>query len=112
MTQFPNKVPRESNAVSGGERTVCALSLIFAIQLVYPSPLYLFDEVDAHLDVVNSDRLAELVNEKGASSQIAILTLKDSMISKANFVYGVYLAGSISQVVKYRPAIEVAVKNG
>ncbi len=123
MAQFPNKVPRESNSVSGGEQTVSALSLILAIQSVYPSPLYLFDEVDAHLDVVNSDRLAELLDKKGASSQIAVLTLKDSVISKANFVYGVYLAGSftgvsdgkkrmISQVVKYRPAIEVAVKNG
>ena len=112
MTQFPGKVPRESNAVSGGERTVCALSLILAIQLVYPSPVYLFDEIDAHLDAVNTDRIAEILREKGETSQITMLTLKDSVISKANIVYGVYLTGSISQVVKYRPAIEVAVKNG
>ncbi|MEM3708987.1 MAG: AAA family ATPase, partial [Nitrososphaerales archaeon] len=55
MTQFPDKSPRESTSISGGEKTITALALILSIQSVYPAPFYLFDEIDAHLDAMNID---------------------------------------------------------
>jgi chromosome segregation protein len=109
MTQFPNKIPRESSAVSGGEKTVSALSFILAIQSCFPSPFYLFDEIDAHLDPVNSDRLGEMLAEKSKNSQIIIVSLKDSIVSRAKAAYGVYLTQGTSRIVHYRPDIQVPV---
>ena len=112
MTQFPGKIPRESGYVSGGEKTVSALSLILAIQAVNPAPFYIFDEIDAHLDAVNSDKLAELLKERAANSQILIVSLKDSLLSRADLMYGVYMQSGISQTVRYKQKIEVAQRTG
>ncbi len=110
MTQFPGKIARESSSVSGGEKTVSAIAFIIAVQSVFPSPFYLFDEIDAHLDVVNAERLADLLKERSESSQIIIVTLKDSMVSRASLVYGVYMTDGVSQVIRYRPGLEVVMK--
>jgi chromosome segregation protein len=112
MTQFPDKLPRESSAVSGGEKTVSALSFILAIQSVYPSHFYLFDEIDAHLDVRNSERLADLLRERAANAQIISVTLKDTVLARASLVYGVYMEKGTSQIVKYRPDLAVATSSG
>ena len=111
MTQFPNKNARESLSVSGGEKTVCGLSLILAIQAVYPSPFYLFDEIDAHLDPINAGKLAEILKEKARKSQIIIVSLKDLVISKASLIYGVYNQNGVSKAIKYQPGMEIKVKN-
>ncbi|MCX8191223.1 MAG: hypothetical protein N3F06_00255, partial [Nitrososphaerales archaeon] len=91
MTEFLGKAPRESSLTSGGEKTVSALAFILAIQSVYPSPFYLFDEIDAHLDLVNSERLAELLKEKAEDRQIIIITLRESIMSRSSLSYGVYI---------------------
>ena len=111
MTQFPNKNSRESLSVSGGEKTVCGLSLILAIQAVYPSPFYLFDEIDAHLDPINAGKLADILKEKARESQIIIVSLKDLVISKASLIYGVYNQNGVSKTIKYQPGMEIKVKN-
>ncbi len=112
MAQFPNKIARESGVVSGGEKTVSALSLILAIQAVNPAPFYIFDEIDAHLDAVNSDRLAELLKERVDRSQIVIVSLKDAILSRADSMYGVYMEKGLSKTLKYQPRIEVQMRNG
>lgn len=112
MAQFPDKIPRESMAVSGGEKTVSALSVILAIQSVYPSPFYLFDEIDAHLDVKNSERLAELLRERANNSQIISVTLKDSMLTKASIIYGLYIEKGTSRLIKYKTGVGAMVKSG
>ena len=50
LIQFPNKPKRESTSISGGEKTLAAIVFVLALQKLKPSPFYLFDEVDAHLD--------------------------------------------------------------
>ncbi len=112
MTQFPDKIPRESSSVSGGEKTVTALSLILAIQSVYPSPFYLFDEIDAHLDILNSERLADLLRDKAKKAQIITVTLKDIMLARASLVYGIYMEKGTSKIIKYRPGVELMVRSG
>ncbi|MCP8306815.1 MAG: chromosome segregation protein SMC [archaeon] len=112
MTQFPGKAPRESTSISGGEKTVTALTFILSIQSVYPSPFYLFDEIDAHLDAVNLERLADLLKERSVNSQIILITLKPSMITRASTTYGVYNKNGLSRVVKYKPDLEVMVRSG
>lgn len=110
MTQFPGKLPRESSSVSGGEKTVTAVSFVLAIQAVYPSPFYLLDEVDAHLDAVNAEKIAALLKERAEKAQIITVSLRDTFIANANTVYGVYMVKGVSNVVKYKPSIEVAAR--
>lgn len=111
MTQFPGKLPRDSSSVSGGEKTISALSFILAIQAVFPSPFYVFDEVDAHLDSRYSGRVAEILAERSDCSQIIIVSLKDNVVAKAGSVIGVYMSQGSSKIIRYRSPMEVPVTN-
>lgn len=110
MAQFPNKLPRDSSSVSGGEKTMAAIAFILAIQAVFPSPFYLFDEVDAHLDSVYSGKFAGILAERCGYSQIVIVSLKDTVVSKATSVIGVYMTQGSSKVIRYKSGMEVAVQ--
>jgi chromosome segregation protein len=103
MVQFPGKSPRESTILSGGEKTMAGTVFLLALQSLKPSPFYLLDEVDAHLDSQNTDRLSRvLLSRSLESNQIIMVTLKDSTVSKAGLVYGVYPREGVSQIVKYK----------
>jgi len=82
------------------------------LQAVNPAPFYIFDEIDAHLDAVNSDRLADLLKERVDRSQIVIVSLKDAILSRVDAMYGVYMENGLSKTLKYRPRIEVQMRNG
>lgn len=103
MAQFPNKIARESTGISGGEKTVAALCLILAIQAVKPAPFYVFDEIDAHLDAVNSTKLAEIIRERTVYSQIIMVSLKDTILSRVDNMYGVYHERGITKILTYQP---------
>jgi chromosome segregation protein len=103
LVRFPGKtVPRESTTLSGGEKTIAATMFLLALQSLKPSPFYLMDEVDAHLDAENTDRLSKVLFERSKNSQIIMVTLKDSTVAKATLIYGIYPREGASQVVKYK----------
>ncbi|MEM2062040.1 MAG: chromosome segregation SMC family protein [Candidatus Nitrosocaldus sp.] len=102
IVQFPNKSARESNSLSGGEKTIAAITFLLALQSLKPAPFYLFDEIDAHLDSVNTDRLKRIVRERANISQIIMVTLKDALVASADMIYGVYARDGVSQVIRYR----------
>lgn len=102
VVQFPGKPKRESTSLSGGEKTMAATVFLLALQTIKPSPFYLMDEVDAHLDGQNTERLSNILFERAKNSQIIMVSLKDSLISKVNQVYGVYPKNGVSQLVKYK----------
>jgi chromosome segregation protein len=118
LVRFPNKtVPRESTALSGGEKTIAATVFLLALQSLKPSPFYLMDEVDAHLDAQNTERLSKVLLERSKDNQIIMVTLKDSTVAKAGLIYGVYPREGVSQVVKYRnpaqvPLAEISASEG
>ncbi|AAC06839.1 chromosome segregation protein SMC [Aquifex aeolicus] len=85
-------------AMSGGEKTLAALSLIFALQEYKPSPFYYFDEVDAHLDEVNAKKVGELIREKSKEAQFIVVTLREVVTSFADKIVGVSARGGISEV--------------
>jgi len=95
---------RESSQHSGGQRAVTGVSMILAMQAVQSHPFYLFDEIDAALDAVNSGRLARFFKDKSSEAQIVAITLRDVFVAESNITYGVYSAGGISRVVHYKPA--------
>ncbi|MDG7016317.1 MAG: hypothetical protein JRM82_02975, partial [Nitrososphaerota archaeon] len=95
---------RESSQHSGGQRAVTGVSMILAMQAVQQHPFYLFDEIDAPLDAVNSNSLARFLRAKSAEAQIIAITLRDVFVAESDMTYGVYSAGGTSRVVHYKPA--------
>jgi len=87
-------------SLSGGEQTLVALSLIFAIQEYNPYCFYIFDEIDAALDRRNSEKLAYLLKKHMRQGQYLIITHNDSIISESsNVLYGVSMQEGISKVL-------------
>jgi chromosome segregation protein len=85
--------------LSGGEKTLVALSLIFAIQEFKPYCFYIFDEVDATLDKRNSERLAALVKKHMKTGQYIIITHNDALISESSILYGVTMQEGVSKIL-------------
>jgi chromosome segregation protein len=111
LIQFPNKQKRESTSISGGEKTLAAITFLLALQTLKPSPFYLLDEVDAHLDALNTERLSKILVERSIGNQIIMVTLKDSTVQKAQLIYGVYPKNGVSQVVTYKQSDAQQVAN-
>ncbi len=84
--------------LSGGEKTLAALSLIFALQEFQPAAFYLMDEVDAALDKHNSELLSRLIAKYSQEAQYLLISHNDSVITEANTVYGVSMQDGISKV--------------
>jgi chromosome segregation protein len=109
LVRFPGKtVPRESTTLSGGEKTIAATVFLLALQSLKPSPFYLLDEVDAHLDAENTEKLSKVLLERSKDSQIIMVTLKDTTVAKAPLIYGIYPKEGASQVVKYKNPARLA----
>jgi len=76
-------------SLSGGEKTLTALSFIFAIQEYQPSTFYILDEVDAALDKHNSETLSKLVRSYSDNAQYIMISHNDSIISEADALFGI-----------------------
>ncbi|NPB05237.1 MAG: chromosome segregation protein SMC [Aquificae bacterium] len=92
-------------AMSGGEKTLAALSLIFALQRYRPAPFYYFDEVDAHLDEANAVRVGELIKKYSKEAQFIVVTLRESVAYLADRLVGVTSKGGISEVYLLDPSL-------
>ena len=89
-------------SLSGGEQTLVALSLIFAIQEYSPYHFYVLDEIDAALDKRNSERLAGLLKKYMQRGQYIIITHNDEVIIQATNLYGVSMHDGISKIVSLK----------
>ncbi len=85
----PGKRVKKLVQLSGGEKSLTALALIFAIQKYDPSPFYLLDEVDMFLDAVNAERVAKLVAGTSERAQFIMITLRKVTMGHADHAYGV-----------------------
>jgi chromosome segregation protein len=97
--QFPGKTEMTIGSASGGEKSVGTVCFILALQSIHPMPFYMMDEIDAHLDVLNSQRLAELLKRKSQGSQFITVSLKDVTITRGDAVFGVFIQEGVSQVI-------------
>lgn len=87
------------DAMSGGEKTLTGLALIFAIQMYNPASFYVFDEIDAALDNVNAHNVALLISEMAKASQFIVVSLRDTTVRKADLLIGVANQDGISKIV-------------
>lgn len=86
-----DKKMQRIEALSGGEKSLTALSFVFAFQRYAPAPFYAFDEVDMMLDGSNAERLARMVRAQSASAQFVVVSLRRPMIENADHAIGVSL---------------------
>ncbi|MBI4439297.1 chromosome segregation protein SMC [Candidatus Woesearchaeota archaeon] len=75
--------------LSGGEKSMTALALIFAIQEYSPASFYIFDEVDASLDKKNSEKLSSLIRKYSERAQYIVISHNDGVLSSASTLFGV-----------------------
>lgn len=89
IIQPPGKKLQNVNLLSGGEKALTAVALMFAIFLIKPAPFCLLDEVDAPLDEANIGRFNEMVREMSSFSQFIIITHNKATMTNADSLYGV-----------------------
>ena len=94
------KAVRRLASMSGGEKSLTALSFLFALQRFRPSPFYALDEVDSFLDGVNVERLAALISAQAGAAQFMVVSHRRPMIAASTRTIGVTQArGACTQVV-------------
>ena len=100
MAKPKGKKPLTINQLSGGEKTLTATSLLFAIYLLKPAPFCVFDEVDAPLDDANIDKFNKIVNKFSNTSQFIIVTHNKRTMNNADIIYGITMPEQgVSKVV-------------
>lgn len=86
----PTKRFRDMDQLSGGERTVAALALLFAIHDYRPSPFFVLDEIDAALDNLNVGKVSNYIRARSSDLQTIVISLKDAFFEKADALLGIY----------------------
>jgi len=84
--------------LSGGQKSLCALALVFAIQQCDPAPFYLFDEIDANLDAQYRTAVAGLLEDISRNGQFICTTFRPEMVMVAEKCYGVAYSNKTSSI--------------
>lgn len=88
------------SSLSGGEKSMASLALIFAIQRYDPSPFYVLDEVDMFLDNINAEAVSRMIKENSSYAQFILISLRKVTLKEADHIYGVTLReDGISEIV-------------
>jgi chromosome segregation protein len=103
MVQPAGKSLRHISLLSGGEKALSAISLLFALYLIKPSPFCLLDEVDSPLDDANIDRFVTILKEFAPRSQFILITHNKKTMEIADTLYGITMEEpGISKIVSVR----------
>lgn len=86
----PKKSWRNISNLSGGEKTLSSLALVFALHKYKPTPLYVMDEIDAALDFRNVSIVASYIKERTKNAQFVVISLRNNMFELAQQLVGIY----------------------
>ncbi|XP_059618530.1 structural maintenance of chromosomes protein 3 [Phlebotomus argentipes] len=89
---------REMNQLSGGQKSLVALALIFSIQKCDPAPFYLFDEIDQALDAQHRKAVADMIHELSSKAQFITTTFRPELLENAHKFYGVKFRNKVSHI--------------
>jgi structural maintenance of chromosome 2 len=90
--------------LSGGQRSLLALSLILALLLFKPAPLYILDEVDAALDLSHTQNIGRMIKAHFPHSQFIVVSLKEGMFNNANVIFRTKFVDGVSTVTRTVPS--------
>jgi chromosome segregation protein len=108
---LPNKKVKELTMLSGGERSLVSIALLFAMSQVNPPPFLVLDETDAALDEANSRRYGDMLERLSARTQLVVVTHNRETMSRAGTIYGVTMgADAVSKLlsIEFAEASKIA----
>eukprot|EP00798_Chlamydomonas_sp_ICE-L_P016662 gene16662-22916_t len=100
----PKKSWKNISNLSGGEKTLSSLSLVFALHHYKPTPLYVMDEIDAALDFKNVSIVGHYIKERTRNAQFIIISLRNNMFELADRLVGIYKTDNTTKTVTINPA--------
>ncbi|XP_064620536.1 structural maintenance of chromosomes protein 4-like [Lineus longissimus] len=100
----PKKSWKNISNLSGGEKTLSSLALVFALHHYKPTPLYVMDEIDAALDFKNVSIVANYIKERTKNAQFIIISLRNNMFELADRLIGIYKTYNSTKSVTINPA--------
>ncbi|HET6846854.1 MAG TPA: AAA family ATPase, partial [Anaerolineales bacterium] len=101
--RLPGRREQGLSLLSGGERSLTAIALVFALLKVSPTPVCVLDEVDAMLDEANVGRFRDLLAELSQQTQFIVITHNRNTVQAADYIYGVTMGrDSTSQIISLR----------
>ncbi|SCV04360.1 LAMI_0H15500g1_1 [Lachancea mirantina] len=95
----PKKSWRNISNLSGGEKTLSSLALVFALHKYRPTPLYVMDEIDAALDFRNVSIVANYIKERTKNAQFVVISLRNNMFELAQSLVGIYKSKNMTRSV-------------
>jgi len=101
----PKKSWKQITNLSGGEKTLASLSLVFALHHYRPTPLYFMDEIDAALDFRNVSIIANYIKQRTKNAQFIVISLRNHMFELADLLVGIYKTHDVSKSVAINPSI-------
>lgn len=99
----PKKSWKNISNLSGGEKTLSSLALVFALHHFKPTPLYVMDEIDAALDFKNVSIVANYIKERTKNAQFIIISLRNNMFELADRLVGIYKTNNCTKSVTINP---------
>jgi structural maintenance of chromosome 4 len=99
----PRKCWKEISNLSGGEKTLCSLALVFAMHYFRPTPLYVMDEIDAALDFKNVSIIANYIKERTENAQFIVISLRNNMFEVADRLVGIYKTHNATKSITINP---------
>merc|ERR1712083_658395 len=99
----PKKSWKNISNLSGGEKTLSSLALVFALHYYKPTPLYVMDEIDAALDFKNVSIVANYIKERTKNAQFIIISLRSNMFELADRLVGIYKTYNCTKTVTINP---------
>jgi len=99
----PKKSWKNISNLSGGEKTLSSLALVFALHHFKPTPLYVMDEIDAALDFKNVSIVANYIKDRTKNAQFVIVSLRNNMFELADRLVGIYKTNNCTKSVTIDP---------
>ena len=111
----PKKSWKNISNLSGGEKTLSSLALVFALHTFKPTPIYVMDEIDAALDFRNVSIVANYLKERTKDAQFIVISLRNNMFESADRLVGIYKTSQRTKSVTIDPktfCVGTFIKNG
>lgn len=108
---LPRKKVKDLDMLSGGERSLTSIALLFALSQVNPPPFLVLDETDAALDEANSQKYGDMIENLARQTQLVVVTHNRETMSRADIIYGVTLGSDDASTllsIRFEEAVQVA----